>query len=87
MTYKTLPAPSKSNWQVREYTSAVEQGFKSVFVRPSSHGWRVILVSNQKVVGTFSDKSSALREAKKQAQALDGTYFVFNDAGELVATN
>jgi hypothetical protein len=87
MTYKTLPTPSRSNQQVREYTEAVEQGFKSVFVRPSSHGWRVVLVSNQKVVGTFSDKASALREAKKQAKTLDGAFFVFNNAGELTKTS
>jgi hypothetical protein len=86
MTYKTLPSPSKSNKQVREYTEAVEKGFKSVFVRPGPQGWRVLLVRNQKVVGTFADQTAAVSEANKQAAAMDGTVFVFDKTGTLVET-
>lgn len=86
MIYKTLPAPSKANPQVREYTEAVEKGFRSVFVRPSTHGWRVTLVRDQRLIGNFTDKDLALREAKKQAAHLKGDFFVFSEAGELVET-
>ncbi len=84
MTYKTLPAPTSSNKQVREYTAAVEKGFKSVFVMPSPLGWQVSLARNQKVVGTYQSKNAAITEAKKQSATSNGTFFVFDRTGELV---
>lgn len=84
MTYKILPAPSKSNRQVREYTEAVEKGFRSVFVRPSIDGWRVVLVNNYQLVGVFTNKNAAVQAAKKKAASINGNYFVFNKSGQLV---
>ncbi|MES2971455.1 MAG: DUF2188 domain-containing protein [Patescibacteria group bacterium] len=87
MTYKTLPTPPSSNQQVREYTTAVEKGFRSIFVNPHGARWTVELVSNQKVVGTFASKTEALIEAEKRATASKGTVFVFDSTGELIETH
>lgn len=87
MIYKSLPTPPASNQQIREYTTAVEKGFRSIFVSPFAAGWTVKLVSNQKVVGTFANKSEALIEAEKRAAASKGTVFVFDSTGELSETH
>jgi TRAP-type C4-dicarboxylate transport system substrate-binding protein len=84
MTYKTLPTPPSTNKQVREYLTAVEKGYNSIFVTATSKGWNVLLPKDKKIVGTYTDKTAALAEAKKLAQAHNGEYFVFDEAGELI---
>jgi hypothetical protein len=84
MTYKTLPTPSASNPQIREYTTAVDKGYNSIFVVATEAGWNVSLAGSQKRIGSFTHKTQALAEAKKLAQANNSEYFVFDEAGELV---
>lgn len=86
MTYKALPSPLSSNQQIREYTTAVEKGFRSVFVTPHEAGWSVRLVGAQKNVGIFQSEADALIEAEKRAAASKGTVFIFDTTGEVVKT-
>lgn len=86
MTSQTLPTPSASNPQIREYTTAVSKGYNSVFVTATDLGWKVLFPNTKTVVGTFTDMSSAITEAKKQANARKSSFFVFDKSGELVKT-
>lgn len=86
MTYKTLPAPASTNQQVREYTTAVEKGYNSLFVVATSKGWNLTRASDQKLIAQFNSKSTAITEAKKQAASTKGNLFVFDIAGELLET-
>lgn len=87
MTYKTLPTPSLTNPQIREYTTAVSKGYNSVFVTATDLGWKVLFPNTKTVIGTFPDMPSAVAEAKKQANTRKSSFFVFDKAGELVETN
>jgi len=86
MTLKTLPTPSTSNPQIREYTTAVDKGYNSVFVVATETGWNVSLAGSQKRIGSFTNKAQALTEAKKQATTHKSSLFVFEKTGELVKT-
>lgn len=84
MTYKTLPTPPASNPQIREYTTAVNKGYNSVFVTATNTGWKVLLPNTKTLIGTFTDMRTAVDEAKKQAAIRKGSFFVFDKAGELI---
>lgn len=86
MSPKILPTPSASNPQIREYTTAVNKGYNSVFVTPSGSSWKVLLPNTKTLVGTYADMSSAITEAKKQATKRKSSYLVFDEAGELLQT-
>lgn len=86
MTYKTLPTPATTNKQVREYTTAVTKGLTSIFIADTTTGWIVTLPGKQKTLGTFTDKSTAIEAAKKQATATKGKLYIFDIVGELLET-
>jgi hypothetical protein len=85
MTFKTLPKPSSTNRQVREYTSAIDRGYRSLFVIATDKGWVLKGAWEEEPINTFKDKAKAVESAKKLASTKKTSFYVFDKAGELVA--
>ncbi len=83
MTYKTLPTPSKTNQQVREYTTAVKKGMAGRFVIQNGKGWYV-REPISKTGKLFPTKQAAIAEAKQELAKTKGELFVFDSAGNLI---
>jgi hypothetical protein len=84
MTNKTLPKPSESNPQVREYMSAVRKGLNSLFVVETQEGWSVRPAAEPAKSVVFTSKADALQKAKEEATPKQGEIFIFDQNGALL---
>ena len=82
MIYKTLPAPVKSNKQVREYLDALHKGGR--FVVPNGEGWYFLRPDSSKS-SLFDTKEEAIAKAKQELTQDKGELFIFDSAGQLIS--
>jgi hypothetical protein len=84
MVNRSLPKPSSSNKQIREYTDAVKKGVNSQFIIHMSNGWSLRPATKPEKAVLFDSKELALKKAKQNAKPKSDIY-IFSQSGSLIA--
>jgi hypothetical protein len=85
MTYKTLPAPSPNNEQIREYTDAAKRGLDGHFVIKTENGWAVRKASAARSSIVSPTKADAVKRAREIAKNQRTDVYVFDTQGRLTS--